>query len=319
MKTLSQILCLALIAFVFAANVYRAAAEPVTTGEASTYNDLIWPPVWHPVTPYGPDSPVLPVLLSRISVKWFGLSEFGLRVPGLAGALLFLFSAWRLARYVLGRGWLCLVALAAVALNPLSLNCWRYGLALGLFSWAVFLLIRYVAEDYDRPVGLLFRTGLALGLSVAVSLAFLAPAAVAGGAFTLAVLLVHDPVRFRDRFWLVVDRFWGPALVPAFLLLVVPLTIQPGAKSIAESRYDAGTKRMVDVLRAPAARSPGRTRASWREPGVRAHAELLSPPIPVELDRAGDPRRPRSRLRLLRTLPAGRLAHREARAPRVIP
>jgi hypothetical protein len=67
---------------------------------------------------------------------------------------------------------------------------------------------------------------------VAANLAFLAPAVAAGCAFT--ALLAR-----RARFWTVVDRFWGPALVPAFLILVLPLThaeaanFYYGAQSIA--------------------------------------------------------------------------------------
>jgi hypothetical protein len=144
-----------------------------------------------------------------------------MRLPALAGALLFLVSVWRLARYALGRGWLCLLAVAVAGLNPFVLDYLSaargYSLALGFFFWGLFLLTRYLAEDYDPPVRLLFRAGVAMGLAVAANLVFLVPATAAGCAAT--ALLVPR----RAGIWTLVDRFWGPALVLAFLFWVLPL------------------------------------------------------------------------------------------------
>lgn len=247
-KSAPQLLCLALVLFLFSTNTYRAATQSITADEAFTYNNFVWPSLVQSFSTFDANNHLLHTLLSKLSVRWFGLSEFGLRVPSLMGGLLFLVSAWRLARRVFGRGWFCLFALTAVTLNPFVLDYLSaargYGLALGLFFWGLFLLARYLAEDYDPPVRLLFRAGLALGLSVIANLVFLVPVAAAAGVFSLIAVLSPNPARFQDRFWGVVDRFWGPALVPPFVALILPLTkaglkdFYYGAKSLEEMAHN---------------------------------------------------------------------------------
>ncbi|HEX8984164.1 MAG TPA: hypothetical protein VF767_01980 [Bryobacteraceae bacterium] len=228
MKTAAQLLCLILILFLFATNVYRAATQSITTDEAFTYNKFVWPELTQTLAAYDANHHVLHSLLCKVSVRCFGLSEFGLRVPSLAGGLLFLVSVWRLARYVFGRGWFCLFALAAVVLNPQVLDYLSaargYSLALGFLFYGLFLLTRYLAEDYDPPTAVLFRAGLACGLSVAANLVFLVPVVAAAATFSAVVLVAPAASSRRERFWMLVDRFWGPAIVPAFIVLVLPLT-----------------------------------------------------------------------------------------------
>jgi len=246
-KSAPQLLCLALVLFLFSTNTYRAATQSITADEAFTYNNFVWPRVFTSLSTFDANNHLLYTLLAKLSVRWFGLSEFGLRVPSLMGGLLFLVSAWRLVRCLFGRGWFCLFALTAVALNPFVLDYLSaargYGLALGLFFWGLYLLTRYLTEDYDPPVRLLFRAGLALGLSVIANLFFLVPAVAAASVFSLVAVLGPNPARFEDRFWHVVDRFWGPALVPPFVALVVPLTkaglkdFYYGARSLEEMAY----------------------------------------------------------------------------------
>jgi hypothetical protein len=50
-KTATQIACLALIAFVFGAGVYRAATESITADEAFTYNRFVAAPTITSSTP----------------------------------------------------------------------------------------------------------------------------------------------------------------------------------------------------------------------------------------------------------------------------
>ncbi len=237
-KTATQIACLALIAFLAGTGVYRAATESITADEAFTYNRFVATPLGVSLTTYDANHHVLNTYLCKISVALFGLSELTMRLPALAGALLFLVSLWRLARYALGRGWLCLLAVALAGLNPFVLDYLSaargYSLALGFFFWGLFLLTRYLAEDYDPPERVLFRAGVAMGLAVAANLVFLVPAVGAGCAAT--ALLVPR----RAGVWKLVDRFWGPALVPAFLFWVLPLAhaeasnFYYGARSLQE-------------------------------------------------------------------------------------
>jgi hypothetical protein len=245
MKTAPQLAALTLLLFLFGVNVYRAATQSVTADEAMTYNLYVWPRLADTFNSYDANNHVLHTLLCKISVRTFGLTEFGLRVPSLAGGLLFLISVWRLARYVFGPGWFHACAFATVALNPQVLDYLSaargYGLALGFLFWGLFLLTRYLAEDYDPPVRVLYRAGIVLGLSVTANLVFLVPVAAAGTAFSVLLLASGGRAAFRKRFWLVVDRFWGPALVVAFVLLVLPLThagrdnFYYGARSLAEA------------------------------------------------------------------------------------
>jgi hypothetical protein len=244
-----------------------------------------------------------------VSVECFGLSELSLRLPALFGSLLFLVMVWRLARYALGRGWLCLLAVAVVGLNPFVLDyLWAargYSLALGLFFWGLFLLTRYLSEDYDPPERLLFRAGVALGLSVAANLVFLVPAVAAGCVFTAVLLLTR-----RARLWTVVDRFWGPAIVPAFLILVLPLTRAQGANFYYGAQSFADMLRslvilpsrfivvipglaLVILVGAAAAAAEGFfvRRDERRKPGL--------PPFPAVREMAGCPRFPHSALLLL--------------------
>lgn len=233
--------------------MYRASTQSITGDEAMTYNKFVWPPVAESFTTYDANNHVLHTFLCKLSVRWFGLTEFGLRVPSLAGGLLFLFSIWRLARYTLGRGWMCLFAVAAVALNPLVLDYLSaargYSLALGFYFWGLFLLTRYLAEDYDRPVWLLPRAGVAFGLAVGANLVFLVPVVAAGGVFTLLTL---------RTFWRTVDRFWGPVIVPAFLILVLPLT-RAGA-----SNFYYGARSLEDMIRNLVTNSMIHKASMWR-------------------------------------------------------
>jgi hypothetical protein len=228
MKPAPQLAALALLVFLFATNVYRAATQSITSDEALTYNAFVWPRLAQSFNTYDANHHVLHTLLCKVSVRTFGLSEFGLRVPSLAGGLLFLIAVWRLAHYVFGGGWFCLFAFTTTVLNPQVLDYLSaargYGLALGLLFWGLFLLTRYLAEDYDPPTGALYRAGLACGLAVASNLVFLVPAVAAGVVFSLLVLLSSSRASFPSRFWEVVDRFWGPALVSAFLIVALPLT-----------------------------------------------------------------------------------------------
>jgi hypothetical protein len=242
-KTVSQLACLALIAFLFGAGVYRAATQSIVIDEAYTYNRFVAPPLAESLATYDANNHVLHTLLCKVSVACFGLSELSLRLPALLGSLLFLVSVWRLARYVLGRGWLCLLAVAVVGLNPFVLDyLWAargYSLALGLFFWSLFLLTRYLSEDYDPPERLLFRAGVVLGLSVAANLVFVVPAVAAGAALLAAR---------RARLWTLVDRFCGPALVTAFLILVLPLTRAQGANFYYGTNSIAETVRSLVIL-----------------------------------------------------------------------
>src|SRR5262249_18328303 len=114
---------LALLA-VFAWNVYRARAPPVTCDEAPTYPwDLRPGP---PTIPSGrrlePNNHILHTLLVWADVQLFGLSQLSLRLVSLAGGLVYLVAARRLCLLLCGPRALALLGFLLLTLNPLVLD-----------------------------------------------------------------------------------------------------------------------------------------------------------------------------------------------------
>ncbi len=218
MRQAPRILAVLLLGFLFAANVYRARTQSFTADEALTYNNFVsgsWRAVW---VDYDANNHVLNTLLARFSVAVFGVSEFTLRLPSLAGGALFLAACLLLCRRLFGDGPVLIISLATLTLNPFVLDFLSaargYGLALGLFLWAIELLLRTFEHG---PSLSLTMAALALALSVAANLTFAFPGIVvaAAAAGWLA----------RNRRWrALVDEFLLPGLLAAFLLLAIPLS-----------------------------------------------------------------------------------------------
>jgi hypothetical protein len=207
------------VVLLLATNVYRAATQSVTIDEASNYNIFISEPVSRMLTSYDAANHVLQTLLSKISIMLFGLAEFTLRLPSVLGGLLYLISCYRLSRYLFGTGWLLALSMLALGLNPAVLDYLSaargYGLGLGLLMWAFTHLVLYFGDQDERR---LFQAGIGLGLSVAATLVFLYPA-VALAALVVGILAVDG-----RRFWVAVDKFVGPGIITAFVVLVLPLS-----------------------------------------------------------------------------------------------
>jgi hypothetical protein len=197
---------------------YRAWTQSITIDEARNYRLFIAQPLPRMFAFFDAANHVLQTLLSKVAIKLFGLSEFTLRLPSVLGALLYLTSAYRLSRYLFGRGWLLLLSVLALGLNPFLLDYLTaargYSLGVGLFLWAFAELMLFFD---DRDEGRLFKAGIGMGLSVTASLVFLFPAT-ALTALVLGILALDG-----RRFWVGVEKFAGPGLVTAFLVLVLPL------------------------------------------------------------------------------------------------
>lgn len=156
--------------------------------------------------PYASANHVLQTLLMYTSARLFGSSELALRLPSLVGAALTLWALWRIAgafRYkILGA-----LAAGLVAVNPMILDhlslARGYGLALGLFLWAVF----FGLERRFVPAGLL------VGLSVAANLTFAIPCA------ALALVILSS-----ERNWRSAALYCGAVLAVAAPILFKPLS-----------------------------------------------------------------------------------------------
>ncbi|HYP07642.1 MAG TPA: hypothetical protein VER03_15520 [Bryobacteraceae bacterium] len=216
-----------LLCAVFSLCLYRAATQSLTIDEAFTFLHYVDTP-WRDVFgEYSANNHVLFSLVSRVFRHKFGQSEIVLRIPALIGCLLFLLASFRISRAAVGEGWLLPLTLAVLTLNPLVLDFMAaargYGLGLGLFWWALYLVWR------ER----LWVAGVLAGLSIAANLIYVIPLAALGAA---AIPLY---VR-RRRFWDLIYSYALAAILVAFTILVIPVSkgagqFYYGASSLADT------------------------------------------------------------------------------------
>ena len=168
---------LALFTFLAAANVYRAATQSITIDEAFSYRKHIANPRFWQFEVYTANNHVLNTVLAKLTTGIFGLSELTLRLPSLAGGLLYFAALFRLAGILFGGSPWFLLFVALNSLNPGILDFLSaargYGMGLGFLLWGLVYLLE----------GRAVRTGLALGLSVASQLTYAIPAAAIGAVF----------------------------------------------------------------------------------------------------------------------------------------
>ncbi len=180
MRTLFRVASIALLAFLFAVNVYRAATQAITHDEALTYSWFLsqpWDAVFHK---YDANHHVLFTLLDRVIVALVGATPFTLRLPTLAACGLAFWTLFQLCQLLFGTGWLLLLSIAAVSLNPLLLDFLSaargYGMALAFFLTAVYLLLKFLSEPGQSyahrwrllSIGLLFAASLCSNLTYLV-------------------------------------------------------------------------------------------------------------------------------------------------------
>src|SRR5882762_7016896 len=130
------------IAFVFITNLYRAATQSLTIDEAFTYNLYLSKNLHAILTQFDANNHVLFTLLARTAVSFLGKAEWVLRLPTILAGLLYLVVVYKLCRLLLGEGWLLLLGVAALVLNPYLLDFLSaargYGLAIALLMLAIY-------------------------------------------------------------------------------------------------------------------------------------------------------------------------------------
>ena len=169
------IVSFALLALLLAAAVYRAATLSITVDEAYTYTQFVARPIPAVLAEYDANNHILYTLLAKLTTSMFGATDLALRLPALGAAALFLAALYRLLRQLAGAtSWLAPVGIVLIGANtyiadllPLARG---YGLALGLFTLGLSLLIDSEAEGAWPRLA-----GLVLGLAVAANLTFLFP------------------------------------------------------------------------------------------------------------------------------------------------
>ena len=232
------------LAALLAVNLYRAMTQSVTPGEAWNYDRFIGPTWGEALAHFDANNHVLNTLLVRISTSQFHLTELSLRLPSLLAGAFYLWVVMRLARRWFGDGLQFLAVVGLLTLNPVVVDALSeargYGMALACWMWALELLLESMESFSPQKLKL---AAVCLGLSVAATLAFAAPA--------LALLVVflawsnggagassdvpprHAP--FPGRFLALIF------FLTAFVLLAIPLdraewkTLAVGATSLRQT------------------------------------------------------------------------------------
>ncbi len=223
------------LAVLFAVNVYRAITQSVTVGEAWNYNHFIGPAWTEALAHFDGNNHVLNTLLVRISTSRFHLTELSLRLPSLLAGVFYLWVVFRMTRRWFGDGLTFLFVAGLLTLNPVIVDAMSeargYGMALACWMWALELILESVESFSAQKLNL---AGLCLGLSIAASLAFAAPAAA-----LIAVYLLWS--RSNGNAWAGSRNFVLIAILAAFVLLVIPLnraewkTLAVGATSLRQT------------------------------------------------------------------------------------
>jgi hypothetical protein len=231
-------------------NVVRASTQSVTPGEARNYDRYIGTGWREALTQYDSNNHVLNTILVRISTARIHLTELSMRLPSLLFGGLYLWAVYRLARRCFGSGPLFLAVFGLMTLNPLMMDAMSeargYGMALAAWMWALELILESLESFSAAKFNL---AGVLLGLSVAASLAFAAPA--------VALILVAAAFQ-KSR----LAHLPHLAFLTAFILLAVPLNhaekavVTAGASSLRQtlnqltaSSFDTSNRMIAAVAR----------------------------------------------------------------------
>ncbi|MFB3776597.1 MAG: glycosyltransferase family 39 protein [Bryobacteraceae bacterium] len=162
---LIRFLTYVVLGFLAATNVYRAATQSFTSGEWATHGQLVGSAGNTGHRAAAPDA-----WLSKAAVHVFGPSEFTLRLPAVAGGLLYFLAVLLLCRLLFGDSIWMLFALLLNVLNPYVLDsCSKAGgESFGLALWALgaYYLARWAADGARIPIG----AAMALGMAAAFDL-----------------------------------------------------------------------------------------------------------------------------------------------------
>jgi hypothetical protein len=206
-----------LMAVLAVVNVVRAMTLSVTPGEAWNYDRFIQPSWREALLHFDLNNHVLNTLLVRISTGYFHLTELSLRLPSLACGLVYLWGVYRLTGRRLGSGWQVPLVAGLLTLNPMVLDAMSQargsGIGLACLIWALELMLELAEQFSEAKFNL---AAVLLGLSVAASLVFAAPAVA-----LVAVFLAWG----RGWIW---PKGRGPIFfliffLTIFVLLVIPL------------------------------------------------------------------------------------------------
>lgn len=218
MTALPRKLTAALLLAVLGLCIYRARTQNLVIDEAWVFERFVNQPLSEMAKSWDACNHVLHSVLMMWFRDTFGIAEVVLRIPTLLGSALYLSATYCLTR-LLFSGWRQPLAAALLVLHPMVIDLLvaarGYGLALGLFAWALHSVISYTVRGRERKW--LTRAGIFAGLSVAANLTVAVPVAALG----LALLLMET--RAPRIPWRVIDSYFGPAVVISTLIVMIPL------------------------------------------------------------------------------------------------
>ena len=244
------------LAALLAVNLYRAMTQSVTPGEAWNYDRFIGPSCTEALASFDVNNHVLNTLLVRISTSIFHFTELSLRLPSLLAGVLYLWVVFRMARRWFGDGPAFLAVVGLLTLNPMVVDALSeargYGMALASWMWALELILESVQSFSLQKLNL---AAICLGLSVAATLAFAAPAVA-----LLAVFLLWSKGNGGAGASACQPRALAlSSFLTAFVLLAIPLnhlewkTLAVGATSLRQTINEINALSMGTSLKVIAA------------------------------------------------------------------
>jgi hypothetical protein len=218
------------LAALFVTNVYRAATQSITHDEALSYLWFASRPWAYIFSAYDANHHVLNTILIKLTTSIFGLSELSMRLPSLAGGLIYLFTIYHLCKLLLKKTVYLLPAIGLLTLNPFVLDflvvARGYGLAMGFLLWSLYQLVAYLTEPTNHsPRRRLLKASIGLSLSLSSNLSFLYADLAVAVVFILIYLRGLSLTRpaFRRLASVVVD-FCVPGALLATLVNIGPVS-----------------------------------------------------------------------------------------------
>ena len=260
-----------LLGCIFVFCVYRARIQGITVDEAYVFNLFVDKPWQEFARNYDACNHVLHTALTKYFRARFGASAVVLRLVSLIGAVVYFSACYQISKLVFGNTWKQTLSVAFLTLNPMVLDFMvaarGYGLALGLFMWALYCACVYWTRGFNTPD--LTRAGVLAGLAIGANLTFLTPAAALG-----AVLLVLAIP--RRQLWVVIERYGVPSVAIGFVITILPLLRATG------EHYYYGASTLADSLNSVLLGSLYKEPHRWPAPAL-SFLEVFAGGLPVFL------------------------------------
>ena len=213
---------------------YRAATQSLSIDEATVFLNFLRGPWARLYQHYDVNNHLLYSVLAKLCLRWFGVSEFSMRIPSLLAGFFLILGAWRVLERTVQSRPIRWAAILIIGLNPLLLDLTiaarGYGLGLALLVWAIYFAMR------ERD----FAAGVLLGLSATAIIVMAVP----GGGLIAAVFLLASgtfSARVRRALELAI-----PAAAIAFLISYPAFrTVNAGQFYVGESSIRASVANLV--------------------------------------------------------------------------